>query len=74
MSKPPSDKTMLARLKREKKGLIAQHLEMMDLVNKSRARATKAEQEAAEWKGRFDQVMAMLRAVRNPDLAAGDQA
>jgi multidrug resistance efflux pump len=54
MAKAPSTETQLrtakrriAELEREVSGLSAQYATM-------RGRATKAEQEAAEWKARFD--------------------
>jgi hypothetical protein len=61
MARKPSDATLLVRtkaeLKRAKddiKSLTSQLSGTRSLVTDYRARATKAEQEVAEWKNRFD--------------------
>lgn len=57
MSKPPSDKTIIANLRRmlrEEQTTRAQMQEQRDVY---RARATVAEQAVAEWKSRFDKLL-----------------
>ena len=54
MSKAPSDATLLRALKRKYADLIVQHQAVSRDCTNYRARATKAEQELAEWKARFD--------------------
>lgn len=54
MSKAPSDATKLRELKRQYAALSVQYLTASRERDQYRARATKAEQEAAEWRSRFD--------------------
>lgn len=58
MARPPSDKTALANMRRElkqvRKDLSSRSLE----CDRYRRRATQAEQELAEWKKRFDLLLA----------------
>jgi molecular chaperone GrpE (heat shock protein) len=54
MSKPPSDKTIIATLKRQLREDEASVSRLSAECHSWRNRATKAEQEAAEWKKRFD--------------------
>ena len=54
MSKAPSDATLLRALKRKYADLLVEHQSVDRERINYRARATKAEQEAAEWKARFD--------------------
>lgn len=71
MSKQPSDKTMLARLKRECKAIVRRHEEAMEQANHYRVRATKAEQEAAEWRALFDQLLKLKN--EGPSFQAGGE-
>jgi len=54
MSKPPSEATQLRTAKREAKELTGENWRLRNEVDHFRARATKAEQQCAEWKERFD--------------------
>ena len=57
MSKPPSDKTQLANLKRDYKAQIKELAEAQRQLLHYRGRATKAEQACAEWQKRFDALL-----------------
>lgn len=57
MSKPASDRTQLANLKRLYKAQIKELSEAQRLLRDYWARATKAEQECAAWRGRFDALL-----------------
>lgn len=54
MSKQPSEATQIRNLNRDLRDRDAQLSRLKATVNEYRARATKAEQECAEWKRRFD--------------------
>lgn len=54
MSKLPSIETQLRHARSDLKGAQASVLALTTQVNNYRARASRAEQEAAEWKRRFD--------------------
>jgi FtsZ-binding cell division protein ZapB len=54
MGKIASDATLLRRIKAEQNALKETLSEMRVERDSFRARATKAEQETAEWKARFD--------------------
>lgn len=54
MSKTLSDATLLRRVRREWNVLRDAHKIVLNERDMYRTRATKAEQEAAEWKKRFD--------------------
>jgi len=62
MSRKPSDKTQLATLRKLSNTLMADKTYLLKEVNHYRARATKAEQEAAEWKARFDKLLEFRKA------------
>lgn len=53
----PSDKTQLAAAKRQIKALQKDRTDLASTLNHYRARATKAEQELAEFKSRFDKLL-----------------
>lgn len=57
MSKPPSPQTEIRTLKRELNYLRQDNQRLKADCIKFRERATKAEQEVAEWKQRFDALM-----------------
>lgn len=63
----PSDKTMLANLRRELKRARKDLSERSLACDQYRRRATQAEQELAEWKKRFDALLA-----RTPTSANGE--
>ena len=65
MSRKPSDKTLLAHARREIKELNASLKGAWHNENNYRVRATKAEQEAAEWKARFDRLLDFRRSVES---------
>ena len=69
MSKVPSDATLLRAAKRD----IATLTIALDLARKGcteyRTRASKAEQECAEWKARFDLLLRQPAQTRGPDAA-----
>lgn len=54
MSRAPSEATQLKTAKRELKETKEALGRMQEMANAYRARASKAEQEVAEWKARFD--------------------
>jgi hypothetical protein len=54
VSKAPSDVTLLRTIRAEYKRLHTEFSQLQRVCNSYRSRATKAEQEAAEWKVRFD--------------------
>lgn len=58
MSKPPSVATQLRHATRDINSLRLSLSIQCSEVEKFRARATKAEQECAEWKRRFDLLLA----------------
>lgn len=53
----PSEKTQLLRLRREANRFSIERAGLQSQIAGYRTRATKAEQEAAEWKARFDQLL-----------------
>lgn len=57
MGKQPSVETQLRTAKRDRKEALQLAAELRRDVGTYRARATKAEQEAAEWKARFDKLL-----------------
>lgn len=54
MAKAQSEATQIRALKRELKNLQSTFTTVCILRDEYRARATKAEQEAAQWRERFD--------------------
>ena len=54
MSRPPSTETLLRRAKNDMRMLKADLSRAESGLAIQRGRATKAEQECAEWKARFD--------------------
>lgn len=69
MSKPPSEKTKLANERRLVKRLRVELMDVQRSMNAYRSMATKAEQELAEWKARFDKLLE-----RTPVTSSGDAA
>lgn len=65
MSKLPSEATQIRTLKRELSETRSALANALASMRTYRARATKAEQEVAEWKARFDILL------RRDDVAAG---
>ena len=65
MSRMPSDATQLRNVRREVKALKAERAQLVGEREQYRARATKAELEAADWRRRFDMLL-----LRTPPLAA----
>lgn len=57
MSKSPSEKTQLATARRELKRALQRLQAANASVHEYRTRATRAEQELAEWKARFDKLL-----------------
>jgi outer membrane murein-binding lipoprotein Lpp len=57
MSRMPSEKTQLATAKRMVRDLQKEVGNLIVQVGQYRARATQAEQHAAEWKARFDKLL-----------------
>lgn len=57
MARLPSEKTQLANARRTIRELLQQRSDLELERNKYRIRATQAEQEAAEWKQRFDKLL-----------------
>jgi len=57
MSKPPSDKTLLRSAIADARRYYDELLKIRGELAQFRARATKAEQECAEWKARFDKLL-----------------
>ncbi len=57
MSKPPSEATQLRYAKKDLAELKIALGRQQQLTEGYRVRATKAEQEAAEWKARFDALL-----------------
>ncbi len=55
--KKPSAATELRRVKADLKLYKAERTKNVTLIQQYRARATKAEQELAEWKQRFDRLL-----------------
>lgn len=68
MSKAPSEKTQLATERRLVKRLRVEMMEVQRSLTSYRLRATKAEQELAEWKRRFDELLKL-----RVDVAPGDR-
>lgn len=60
MSRLPSEKTQLATARRETKKLLLEVSKLKSDMEYYRRRAIKAEQEVAEWKARFDALLARL--------------
>jgi len=58
--KEPSDKTKLRTMRLERDRARSEWTELKRSHDAYRARATKAEQEAAEWKARFDRLLERL--------------
>ena len=57
MSRLPSEATQLRNLKAQLKRAEADISALMSKRDEYRARATKAEQDASEWKARFDTLL-----------------
>lgn len=57
MGKPPSDAMLLKQERRNSRKLEQRCFSLQSELAAFRARATKAEQEAAEWRKRFDQLL-----------------
>lgn len=57
MSRKPSETTQLKTAKRELKETKEALGRMQELANNYYGRATKAEQEVAEWRARFDTLL-----------------
>ncbi|MBA8886104.1 putative transcriptional regulator [Dokdonella fugitiva] len=57
MSRTPSAETQLRNLKRHASDIEKRLAESLRASGAYRARATKAEQEAAEWRRRFDELL-----------------
>lgn len=66
MGRPASDKTLLASERRTNRRLMKDMHSVVRERDSYRIRATKAEQELAEWKKRFDLLLA-----RTPQVSAG---
>lgn len=63
MSKPPSDKTQIAKLKRQLSQTEGELNTAKWELTKYRSRATVAEQQVAEWKARFDLLLSKAERV-----------
>jgi phage-related tail protein len=57
VGREPSEKTQIANLRRELKLLAKDFRVAKDSLTEYRIRATRAEQELAEWKRRFDELL-----------------
>lgn len=57
MGRQASDKTMLVSERRMNRRLTAELATLRAGLNEYRARTTRAEQELAEWKRRFDELL-----------------
>lgn len=64
MGKAPSEATQLRTIKRELKAILDDREKLKMLSHQYRERATKAEQECAEWKARFDALLLRTPEVR----------
>lgn len=71
MSKPPSDATLLRTARSDMRQLSSDLARAQNEANNWRIRATKAEQEAAEWRKRFDALLLRVPTVK-PLGATGD--
>lgn len=68
MGRVASAETQLRRMKRElQEAKVARH-QMMGQRDAYRARATKAEQETAEWKNRFDALLLRAQFIAPPTI------
>jgi hypothetical protein len=67
MSKAPSEKTQLVNARREIKELTFRCVELAKSSAEYRARATRAEQDVADWKMRFDKLLEFRKALRIPE-------
>lgn len=67
MAKSPSEKTQLTAARRVLRELERERNTLRIERDTYRARATKAEQELAEWKGRFDELLKL-----RVDVSASD--
>lgn len=68
MGREPSEKTQLANARRENKRLDTELRASRSMTEHFRLRATKAEQETAEWKRRFDELLKL-----RVDVSAGEK-
>ena len=67
MSKAPSDATLLRQARRDIKELQSELDATRMAQTVFRQRATKAEQDCAEWKARFDLLLRQPAQTRGPD-------
>lgn len=65
MGKQASDKTLLVQERRLTRRLRKEMMEVQSSMDSYRRRATRAEQDASEWKARFDALL-----VRTPPVSA----
>lgn len=72
MSRAPSDATMLRSARKEIRDLERQIAGTIKDREAYRIRATKAEQECAEWKRRFDMLLADRASPRQGTTHTGD--
>lgn len=63
MSRMPSEKTQLTTAKRMIRELQQEVRNVVAEVTRYRTRATQAEQQAAEWKARFDKLLEFRKAL-----------
>lgn len=66
MSKPPSEATQIRSLKSQVKEVFEDKQAAEKARDIWRARATKAEEEAAEWKARFDLLLSKAGVIEPP--------
>lgn len=64
MSKLPSEATQIRTLRRELREIDSARLHALQEAKEYRVRATKAEQECAEWKARFDLLLRQSQPVQ----------
>ena len=60
MGKPPSDATLLRQTARDLRDAQRQLVEVQQERNALRGQLTKAQQETAEWRRRFDDLLARV--------------
>lgn len=73
VSKLPSDKTLLARAKRDIRDLEKDISALRSELNAQRARANKAEMSAREWENRFDELLAAFKGPAPSPSSAGEK-
>lgn len=66
MSRQPSDATLLKRANSDVRMWKKRWMETQTELNNYRARATKAEQEAADWRRRFDILLTRSESTSSP--------